>query len=53
MVGKNLKLPLLKEKTWYHKKTQGFIVSKKNSLEIDDIDDFKLASFYMKKFKYE
>ena len=44
---------LLKEKTWYHKKTQGFIVSKKNSLEIDDIDDFKLASFYMKKFKYE
>lgn len=42
---------LLKEKTWYHKKTQGFLVDKWKSLEIDDIDDFKLAKFYMKNHK--
>ena len=39
---------LLKEKTWYHKKTQAFEVEKRKSLEIDDIDDFKLAEFYLK-----
>ena len=38
---------LLNEKTWYHKKTQAFEVEKWKSLEIDDIDDFKLAQFYL------
>ncbi len=38
---------LLNEKTWYHKKTQAFEVEKRKSLEIDDIDDFKLAQFYL------
>tara|TARA_B100000780_G_C21110193_1_gene448575 strand:- start:515 stop:1216 length:702 start_codon:yes stop_codon:yes gene_type:complete len=42
---------LLKEKTWYHKKTQAFLTEKWKSLEIDDIDDFKLAQFYMKNSK--
>jgi len=38
---------LLNEKTWYHKKTQAFEVEKWRSLEIDAIDDFKLAQFYL------
>ncbi len=42
---------LLRKKTFYHEKTQAFMVEKWRSLEIDDIDDFKLAEFYMKNFK--
>ncbi len=39
---------LLNKRTWYHKKTQAYEVEKWKSLEIDDIDDFKLAEFYIK-----
>ena len=42
---------LLKRKTWYHEKTQAFEIEKWKSLEIDDIDDFKLAEFYSKRLK--
>ncbi len=42
---------LLKKKTWYHEKTQAFEIEKWKSLEIDDIDDFKLAEFYSKRLK--
>lgn len=42
---------LLKRKTWYHKKTQAFEIEKWKSLEIDDIDDFRLAEFYSKRLK--
>jgi len=42
---------LLRKKTFYHEKTHAFMVEKWRSLEIDDIDDFKLAEFYMKNFK--
>ena len=45
---------LLKKRTFYHEKTQAFTVDKWKSLEIDDIDDFNLANFYvrnLKKFK--
>ena len=41
---------LLKKKTWYHKKTQALKVEKWRSLEVDDIDDFKLAEFNIKRF---
>jgi len=41
---------LLKKRTFYHEKTQAYIVDKWKSLEIDDIDDFNLAQFYTKKF---
>ena len=40
---------LLREKTFYHKKTRGLKLDKWKSLEIDDIDDFNLAKFYAKK----
>ena len=40
---------LLKEKTWYHKNTQAFLVDKWKSLEIDDIEDFKLAEIFIKR----
>ena len=40
-----------KRKTWYHEKTQAFEIEKWKSLEIDDIDDFKLAEFYSKRLK--
>ena len=39
---------LLKEKTFNHNKTCGFKLEKWKSLEIDDIDDFNLAKFYVK-----
>lgn len=42
---------LLKRKTWYHEKTQAFEIEKWKSLEIDDIDDFKLAEFYSKRIQ--
>ena len=42
---------LLKHKTFYHKNTKAFVVPKWKSLEIDDIDDLKLASYYMKEKK--
>ena len=42
---------LLKRKTWYHEKTQAFEIEKWKSLEIDDIDDFRLAEFYSKRLK--
>ena len=44
-------ITLLKEKTWYHKKTQPYIVDRWKALEIDDIDDLQLAEFYIKKMK--
>tara|TARA_B100001057_G_scaffold326756_1_gene327037 strand:- start:13262 stop:13993 length:732 start_codon:yes stop_codon:yes gene_type:complete len=40
---------LLKKKTFYHEKTQAFVVDKWKSLEIDDIDDFNFVKFYVKK----
>jgi N-acylneuraminate cytidylyltransferase/CMP-N,N'-diacetyllegionaminic acid synthase len=42
---------LLKEKTWYHKKTQPYIVDQWKALEIDDTQDLQLAEFYIKKIK--
>ena len=42
---------LLKEKTWYHKKTQPYIVNRWKALEIDDEEDLKLAEFYISKIK--
>ena len=42
---------LLKKKSFYHKKTQAFQVEKWKSLEIDDIDDFNLAKFYVNEMK--
>ena len=42
---------LMKKKTWYHKKTQAFKIDKWKSLEIDDINDFRLAEFYLKNYR--
>ena len=42
---------LLKEKTWYHKKTQPYVVDKRKALEIDDVEDLQLAEFYINKMK--
>ena len=42
---------LLQKKTWYHEKTQAHVIEKWKSLEIDDIDDFKLAEFYSKRLR--
>jgi len=42
---------LLKKKTFYHEKTQAYKVDKWKSLEIDDIDDFNLANFYVRNLK--
>lgn len=41
----------MKKKTWYHKKTQAFKIDKWKSLEIDDINDFRLAEFYLKNYR--
>ncbi len=40
---------LLKEKTFYHDKTRPFVVKNWRSLEIDDINDFNLAKYYINK----
>ena len=42
---------LLQKRTWYHEKTQAYVIEKWKSLEIDDIDDFKLAEFYSKRLR--
>ena len=42
---------LLKEKTFYHDKTHPFVVKNWRSLEIDDINDFNLAKYYINKIK--
>ena len=42
---------LLQKRTWYHEKTQAHVIEKWKSLEIDDIDDFKLAEFYSKRLR--
>ena len=40
-----------RKRTWYHEKTQAYVIEKWKSLEIDDIDDFKLAEFYSKRLR--
>jgi len=40
---------LLKKRTFYHDKTQAHIVKSWRSLEIDNLNDFKLAKYYIKK----
>ena len=42
---------LLRKKTFYHNKTQAFEVKNWRSLEIDDINDFNLAKYYIKNYE--
>ena len=42
---------LLKYKTFYHNKTKAYEIPKWKSLEIDNIDDLKLAEYYIKSKK--
>ena len=39
---------LMEKKSFYHNKTVAYKVDKWKSLEIDDIEDFNLAKYYIK-----
>jgi|TARA_B100001964_G_C14178984_1_gene575260 N-acylneuraminate cytidylyltransferase/CMP-N,N'-diacetyllegionaminic acid synthase len=42
---------LMEKKTFYHNRTVAYKIKKWKSLEIDDIDDFNLAKYYIKEKK--
>ena len=41
-----------KYNSYYTNKTIAYVMSDKNSVDIDDINDFKYAEYLLKKLKY-